>query len=143
MNTKFKVGDRVRFSYPGLSDWDGVVTSAKYESHMGEDQSTVWVRTSNGANRVFYDEYVVNLNLLPPEDHVSEPDLVNHPAHYTGHPSGVEPITITKHESFLRGNVIKYLMRAPYKGRELEDLLKAQTYLQWEVDRVRNLESNS
>lgn len=65
-------------------------------------------------------------------------DPVNHPAHYTAHPSGVEPILITRHETFLRGNVLKYVMRAPYKGRELEDLLKARTYLNWEVERVEN-----
>ena len=45
-------------------------------------------------------------------------------------------IEITRHETFLRGNVIKYVMRAPYKGNELQDLLKAQQYLEWEIQRV-------
>lgn len=66
-------------------------------------------------------------------------DPVSHPSHYTAHPSGVEPIALTRHESFLRGNILKYVMRAPYKGRELEDMRKARQYLDWEIER---LESN-
>lgn len=57
--------------------------------------------------------------------------------HYQAHPSGVEVIEITQYESFLRGNIIKYIMRAPYKGTELEDLEKAAQYLQWEIERVK------
>lgn len=56
-------------------------------------------------------------------------DPVNHPAHYTSHPSGVEVIQITEHMSFLEGNVIKYVMRADHKGNKLEDLRKARWYL--------------
>lgn len=65
-------------------------------------------------------------------------DSVETPSHYTSHPSGIETIEITRHETFLRGNVLKYVLRAPYKGRELEDLLKARQYLDWEIERVRN-----
>lgn len=57
--------------------------------------------------------------------------------HYRSHPSGIEAIEITQFESFLRGNVIKYVMRAPYKGDELADLEKAAEYLQWEIERVK------
>ena len=63
-------------------------------------------------------------------------DVVNHPKHYK-HPSGIEAIEITRHESFLRGNIIKYVLRAPYKGTELQDLEKAAVYLEWEIERVR------
>lgn len=59
--------------------------------------------------------------------------------HYQSHPSGIQPIQITQYESFLRGNIIKYVMRAPYKNHELEDLLKAQDYLEREIERVRAL----
>lgn len=60
-------------------------------------------------------------------------DVVNHPAHYTSHPSGVECITVTEHMSFLRGNAVKYLWRAGDKGNELEDLRKARWYLDREI----------
>ena len=63
-------------------------------------------------------------------------DAIQHPQHYTSHPSGIEPIAITRHESFLRGNILKYVLRAPYKGRELEDMHKAAQYLAWEIERL-------
>ena len=63
-------------------------------------------------------------------------DDVKAPSHYAQSPSGIEVIELTRHETFLRGNVIKYVMRAPYKGNELQDLLKAQQYLEWEIQRV-------
>ena len=70
--------------------------------------------------------------------YVNDSDPVNHPSHYNSHPSGIEAIQITEHETFLRGNILKYVLRAPYKGNELEDLEKAAWYLQREIQRVRN-----
>lgn len=64
------------------------------------------------------------------------PDLVNHPPHYTGHPSGVECIQITEHMNFCRGNALKYLWRAGQKGSELEDLRKARWYIDREIKRL-------
>ncbi|MEU5878205.1 DUF3310 domain-containing protein [Spirillospora sp. NPDC047279] len=60
-------------------------------------------------------------------------DPVNHPSHYTWLPNGVEVIDITARFSFVRGNAIKYLMRADHKGRTLEDLRKARWYLDYEI----------
>ena len=57
--------------------------------------------------------------------------------HYKSHPSGIEAIELTQYESFLRGNILKYVLRAPYKGDELADLEKAAEYLQWEIERVK------
>lgn len=65
-----------------------------------------------------------------------EPDPVNHPAHYTKHPSGVECIQITEHMNFNLGNAIKYLWRAGDKGKPLEDLRKARWYVEREIDRI-------
>lgn len=57
-------------------------------------------------------------------------DPVNHPTHYTSHPSGVECIEITRHCSFNIGNAIKYLWRAGLKhGNAVEDLKKAVFYI--------------
>jgi hypothetical protein len=68
-------------------------------------------------------------------------DYVNHPPHYTQHPSGVECITITRHMNFNLGNAIKYVWRAGLKGgggaKELEDLEKARWYIQNEIDRLQ------
>ena len=62
-------------------------------------------------------------------------DPVNHPLHYTDHPSGIECIEITRHMSFNLGNVIKYVWRADNKGNALEDLRKARWYLDDEIKR--------
>lgn len=65
-------------------------------------------------------------------------DAVNHPKHYTAHPSGVECIEITRHYNFNIGNVIKYLWRAGLKSdaTHLEDLKKAKWYLEDEIKRL-------
>lgn len=62
-------------------------------------------------------------------------DPVNHPAHYTAHPSGVECITITEHMSFNVGNAVKYLWRADLKGNAIQDLEKAAWYVAREIER--------
>lgn len=66
---------------------------------------------------------------------MSEHDPVNHPRHYTEHPSGVECITITEHMGFNLGNAIKYIWRADLKSDAIEDLRKAAWYLQREINR--------
>lgn len=62
-------------------------------------------------------------------------DMVNHPPHYTSHPSGVECIQITEHMGFCIGNAVKYLWRADMKGRAIEDLEKARFYIDREIDK--------
>lgn len=73
-------------------------------------------------------------------------DPVNHPSHYTQYP--VEVIELTRHMSFTRGNAVKYIARAGFKGgqdkspvdlkkKELEDLKKARWYVD---DDIKQLE---
>jgi hypothetical protein len=63
--------------------------------------------------------------------HIFPNDPVNHPKHYTSHPSGVECIEITEHMDFCVGNAIKYLWRAGLKDQEtsIVDLKKAIFYI--------------
>jgi hypothetical protein len=65
-------------------------------------------------------------------------DPVDHPSHYTAHPSGVECITITEHMTFNLGNAIKYIWRAGIKDSQShrEDLKKAAWYVAREIERV-------
>jgi hypothetical protein len=75
-------------------------------------------------------------------------DMVNHPKHYTSHPSGVECIEITRHYCFSIGNAIKYLWRAGLKAeqgmqdrqKEIQDLEKAIWYIN---DRIKQLKEES
>ena len=74
--------------------------------------------------------------------------LVNHPLHYTSHPSGIECITIARHYCFAIGNAIKYLWRAGLKKdmgksdreKEIEDLEKAKWYIQDRINELKNKE---
>lgn len=80
-------------------------------------------------------------------------DNVNHPSHYTSHPSGVECISITEHYDFCVGNAIKYCWRAGLKQdtseiyttkkalrlakqKEIEDLKKAVWYLNKKISQL-------
>lgn len=58
-------------------------------------------------------------------------DPIHNPAHYTAYP--VQPIEISRHLGFCLGNVVKYMLRAPYKGG-IEDCNKALKYLEWEKE---------
>lgn len=62
-------------------------------------------------------------------------DMVNHPPHYTAHPSGVECIQITEHMGFCLGNAMKYIWRADLKNDDIEDLKKAVWYIEREIAR--------
>jgi len=63
--------------------------------------------------------------------------MVNHPPHYTSHPSGVECIQITEHMNFCLGNALKYIWRAGLKGdSQVEDLKKARFYIDREIARL-------
>ena len=72
----------------------------------------------------------------------SLPDAVSKPSHYTG--GGVECIDYIRQqlgdefESYLEGNVLKYVHRYKVKGRPLEDLRKAQVYLGWLIEELEN-----
>lgn len=73
-----------------------------------------------------------------PADH-TQSDSVNHPSHYTTHPSGVECITITEWMSFNLGNAVKYVWRAGLKGYQTEDLEKAVWYIKREIERINKV----
>lgn len=66
-------------------------------------------------------------------------DNVGYPKHYNSYP-GIEVIQLTEHMNFCRGNVVKYVARAEFKGEELEDLKKALWYLQREIKRIEEID---
>lgn len=58
-----------------------------------------------------------------------EHDVVNHPSHYTR--GNIEVIDFIEDQQlpYHLGNVVKYVARAGFKGDKVEDLKKAQWYL--------------
>ena len=64
---------------------------------------------------------------------------VSHPSHYN---QGIEAIDIIEswNLNFSLGNAIKYILRSPYKGKQIEDLEKARWYIDREINRLEGLQ---
>jgi len=64
---------------------------------------------------------------------MADNDIINNPDHYIV--GGIETLDFieAKGLNFHLGNVVKYVSRAPYKDRYLEDLKKARFYLDREI----------
>ena len=62
-------------------------------------------------------------------------DIINRPKHYT---IGIETIDYIRswNMDYVRGNIIKYVTRFPYKGTALQDLKKAKWYLEYLIKEV-------
>ena len=82
------------------------------------------------------DDYI-KITQKPDMDKINSLDkeMVDHPNHYTGHPSGIECIEITKHMNFCLGSAMKYLWRAGLKDDAIQDLEKAIKYIEFEIER--------
>lgn len=77
------------------------------------------------------------LGMEPMIINTTDNDPVNHPKHYTDHPSGVECIQITEHMGFNLGNALKYIWRCDLKKDAIEDLEKAKWYIERELKKRR------
>lgn len=73
---------------------------------------------------------------LEPVKVYQSPDNIEHPSHYTSHPSGVECIDIIEHLPFNIGATIKYLWRCDEKHESpFDDLNKALWFIKREIKR--------
>jgi hypothetical protein len=73
----------------------------------------------------------------PPRDPAPPiPEDPINPPHYRKHPSGIECIEVTEHMMFNPGNAVKYIWRYLDKGDPVENLRKAQWYLEREILRL-------
>jgi hypothetical protein len=70
-------------------------------------------------------------------DEVVKEDVVNNPKHYEIGGISTYDFIKAKGLSYPLGNVIKYVSRAAYKGKELEDLEKAQWYLNSAINEIK------
>lgn len=143
-NRKFKVGDLVKRKTPRdpriekefflgkIIEVEQCMTDLPYKVEIMDDYcykgSCVWCKEE--------DLFLITSRAKYIEESIAY-DNINHPKHYTSHPSGVEVIQITEHLNFCLGNVIKYILRHTHKNG-LEDLKKAQWYLNREIKRLEN-----
>lgn len=63
-------------------------------------------------------------------------DMVNNPPHYTTGNIEVIDFIEDKQLGYHLGNVVKYISRAEHKGTKIQDLKKAQWYLNRYVQTV-------
>ena len=106
--------------------------------------STEWddnIKHQLSTLNVYGIEHIVWQRYTQPESLPFVDDEVNHPSHYTAHPSGIECIQITRHHDFAIGNAIKYLWRAGLKNsdNEIQDLEKAIWYIQDKINQLKGL----
>ena len=64
-------------------------------------------------------------------------EQVNHPEHYR---QGIEPIEVIESWdlNFSLGNAIKYILRSPYKGKQIEDIEKARWDINIGINRLKD-----
>jgi hypothetical protein len=67
-------------------------------------------------------------------------DMVNHPKHYTQGKFEVIDIIEDQKLCYHLGNVVKYVLRASHKGKQLEDLSKAKWYLERKIQQLKKME---
>jgi hypothetical protein len=119
---KFKVGDVVADELSVIGTITGINEDDDYPYRISE------VEGSGSARHM----ETVHWKLA---DEDKQGDPVNRPAHYTGHPSGIECIQITEHMGFNLGNALKYIWRCDLKHDAIEDLEKAKWYIEREIEK--------
>ena len=87
---------------------------------------------ANGNTEIYYSDFVASIEGA--KDSKQQPDMVNHPPHYTV--NGIEVIDVIENYklNYRLGNVVKYVLRSDLKGNRLQDLKKALWYLQREIE---------
>ncbi len=71
-------------------------------------------------------------------------DPVNKPSHYTrGEVEYIDAmrsmLTADEFKAFCKGNAVKYIWREDHKGSNIQDLEKAVVYLNWAIERLKNM----
>lgn len=124
-----KIGDKVRIKNNIDIDPEARGLEGTIVEYIGD---LIKVRTVNQRQIVLNKIYYELVEEYQPK-HMKE--NVDHPVHYN---KGIETIDYIEswEMNFNRGNIIKYVTRSPYKGKELEDLKKARFYLDREIAKL-------
>lgn len=126
----FKVGDKIKLKKHKVRDYNYVKGNKIYtiEYFCGDKQA----KLKELSYKIYF--YEEDYELVVEE----EEETVNHPSHYN---QGIEAIDIIESWglNFSLGNAIKYILRSPHKGKELEDLNKAKWYIEREIKRLEDI----
>ena len=90
--------------------------------------------TATQDNYMYGDLFTKRVTEGSPQLYAKASDPVNKPDHYTH--GGIETfdyikakLTPEEYKGYLKGNALKYLSRAPYKGEETQDYAKTRVYV--------------
>lgn len=123
----FKVGDKIRLKEEKAGDYIYVEKDKVYTIEYFSNNN-IKLKELDAEIYFYRKDYEL----------AQEEEAVNHPSHYN---QGIEAIDVIESWglNFSLGNAIKYILRAPHKGKELEDLRKAKWYLEREIKRLENI----
>jgi hypothetical protein len=124
---KLKVGDKIVCIADSYKDF----TKGKEYEIFNIDSNYIMVLND-------YGEPINFLSLHNTFKLKEEKESVNHPSHYGGENNPLEVINIIEHYdlNFNLGNVIKYCLRAGKKDELIQELKKAQWYINREIQRL-------
>ena len=146
-SSKINVGDIVYLLQDNTTIYNTTTKSAVYEhskyltdSRYFEEYDKTIKELITVPDVTFEKSEVKTISLEEASKAISK--TIEHPSHYTSHPSGIECIEIAKYYDFCIGSAIKYLWRAGLKSeegkstkeKEIEDLKKAITFIQFKID---------
>lgn len=134
---EFKVGDRVVADDGGSGQ---VIQVEKGSIRASYSVDRVKVKIDGKPYSAWYGAPNLQLDVYEGSS-LNREAAVNHPAHYTSDPSGIECIEVTRHRNFNIGNAMKYLWRNGLKDADaqVEDLRKAIWYIEDEIKRLENV----
>lgn len=127
MKNLFAIGDKVICVTDRYKDF---TKGKEYEIYESKPKCYI-VENDKGSKIYFFGQNTV-FKLL------EEKESVNHPSHYGGENNPLEVINIIEHYNlnFNLGNVIKYCLRAGKKDELIQELKKAQWYINREIQRL-------
>lgn len=127
MKKLFAIGDKVICVTDRYKDF----TKGKEYEILNDDSRNISVLNDYGVSINFFSLH----NTFKLKE---EKDSVNHPSHYGGENNPLEVINIIEHYdlNFNLGNVIKYCLRAGKKDELIQELKKAQWYINREIQRL-------
>jgi len=107
---------------------------AKQPKKITITKSQVAIAKKLGIGLVDYAQELIKLD--SPDTKLDAPDMISNPPHYTAGGIDVIDFIEAKGLGYHLGNVIKYVTRAGMKGNKLEDLRKAQWYIDRAIDNL-------
>lgn len=122
-------GEKVVGMYPNSAIVHDIINAINVYKVRFDDKETGYYKTPDEAWKFAYDVIVAHTV-------AKQPDMVNHPPHYTV--NGIEVIDVIEGYGlcYLLGNVIKYVLRANRKGNKKQDLQKAAWYLNRAISKL-------